>query len=388
MKGRKLLMIPGPVEFTPEVLRAMGEPTTSHVAPNFIETFGECLEMTRDVFLAPSAQPFIVAGTGTLAMDLAVCNITEPGDKALVVSSGYFGGRMGDILCRYGAEVDHLTAEIGDVAGAEQLKDKLDEKDYDIVTFTYVDTSTGVLTDVETLAPIAKKAGCLTVVDGVCGTAGAECRTEEWDIDVHLTGSQKAIGVPPGLAILTVSEDAMDKFENRETPVANYYADFGNWLPIMEAYENRGGAYFGTPAVNLINALHASYSQILDEGMEARFERHERLAKAFRAGAEGMGLKMLPKSEELASPTLTALYYPEGVDASLTGDINEEGAIVAGGLHPDIKEEYFRVGHMGDCNESDVLSTLGAIERALAKNGYTCAAGAGVAAAQRVLSEE
>jgi len=385
MKSRKLLMIPGPVEFTPEVLNAMGEPTTSHIAPDFIDCFGECLEMTREVFLAPSAQPFIVAGTGTFAMDMAASNLIEPGDRALVVNTGYFGDRMGDILGRYGAEVDHLRAPIGDAAGVDDLQEALDAGSYTLVSMTHVDTSTGVLTDVGALAAVAKAAGCLTVVDGVCGTAGAECRTEEWDIDVHLTASQKAVGVPPGLALLTFSPDAMAKFEGRDSPVANYYADIDNWLPIMQAYENRGGAYFGTPPVNLIYALNASLRQILAEGMDARFARHDRLARAFRAGAAAMGLEMVPRDDSLAAPTLTALYYPENIDASLCAGIGAEGVIVAAGLHAEIKEEYFRIGHMGDCNESDILSTLGAIERALAAEGHTCSTRSGVQAAQHAL---
>ncbi len=386
MKGRKLLMIPGPIEFTPEVLNEMARPTTSHVSPDFIACFGECLEMTREVFLAPSAQPFIVAGTGTFGMDMVASNLIEPGDRALVVNTGYFGDRMGDILSRYGAEVDHLRAGIGEVADEDELREALKAKEYTLVSMTHVDTSTAVMTDVGTLAPIAKAAGCLTVVDGVCGTAGAECRTDEWNIDVHLTASQKAVGVPPGLSLLTFSEDAMDKFRERDEPVANYYADIDNWLPIMEAYESRSGAYFGTPAVNLIYALHVSLKQILAEGMDERFARHERLAGAFRAGAAAMGLEMLPASEKEAAPTLSALYYPEGTDASLCPAIADEGVMVATGLHAEIKEEYFRVGHMGDCNESDILSTLGAIERALSSRGYTCSAGSGVQAAQDFLT--
>ncbi len=386
MKGRKLLMIPGPVEFSPEVLSALGQPTTSHVSPDFMECFGQCLQMMRQVFLAPSSQPFIVAGTGTLAMDLAASNLVEPGDRALVINTGYFGDRMGDMLCRYGAEVDYLDSPVGEVACAERLREALKDKDYALVAMTHVDTSTGVLTDVKNLSAVAKDAGCLTIVDGVCGTAGAECRSDEWGVDVHLTASQKAIGVPPGLALVTVSEDALRKFESRATPVPNYYADINNWLPIMQAYEARKGAYFGTPAVNLVYALNASLREILDEGMEARFARHRRLAQAFRAGASAIGLKMVPKTEELAAPTLSALYYPEGIDASLTGHINASGVIVAGGLHPKISDQYFRVGHMGVCNESDILATVGAIERALATMDDAFTAGAGVTAAQKALS--
>ena len=382
MKGRKLLMIPGPIEFDPEVMSALGRPTTSHVAPDFIECFGETLERVREVFLAPSAQPFVLAGTGTLAMDAAAANLVEPGDGVLVVNSGYFSDRMGDLIERYGGRVTHLRAEVGDVPGAPELREALKASDYKIVAMTHVDTSTGVCSDIEGLCRVARDAGCLTIVDGVCGTAGEECHSEAWGVDVYLTASQKAIGVPPGLALLTVSPEAMEVFANREHPVSNYYADFANWLPIMQAYLERRGGYFGTPAVNLVYALQVSLGQILDEGMQVRFERHRKLARAFRAGAAALGLQQVPVCEEKASSTLTALYYPEGTDASLAGLIGEEGVIVAGGLHPEIRDAYFRVGHMGVCNAADVLATLGAIERALTRAGYAFEPGAGLAAAQ------
>lgn len=387
MKGRKLLMIPGPIEFAPEVISAMAQPTTSHVASDFVECFGECLDMMGEVFMAPNAQPFILAGTGTLAMDAAAANLVQPGNRALVINSGYFGDRMARILERYGAEVDQLRSSLGDVAGPPQLKTVLERDDYHLVAMTHVDTSTGICVDVQGLCRVARDAGCLTVVDGVCGTAGAECRTEEWGVDVYLTASQKAIGVPPGLALLTVSERAMDVFAGREHPVYNYYADFANWLPIMEAYAARRPGYFGTPAVNLVYALNVSLHQILEEGMDNRFERHRFHARAFRAGIRALGLTQIPVREELAAPTLSAPYYPAGIDASLPAAVAEEGVLVAGGLHPEIRDEYFRVGHMGVCNPSDIVATLSALERALTRKGYVFDLGAGVAAAEEVLSE-
>src|SRR5512136_348390 len=156
MKNRKLLMIPGPIEFTPEVLRAMGMPTTSHVAANFIEAFGQALERLRQVFLCPAGQPFVVAGSGTLAMDSAAANLVEPGDKALVVNTGYFSDRFGAILERYGAQVTHLRSPVGDRPSLEAVKLTLQEGDYKLVTATHVDTSTGVLTDIAGLGKLTQ----------------------------------------------------------------------------------------------------------------------------------------------------------------------------------------------------------------------------------------
>jgi len=267
MKDRKLLMIPGPIEFTPEVLRAVGMPTASHIAPNFIEVFGQALERLRQVFLCPNGQPFVVAGSGTLAMDIAAANLIEPGDRALVVNTGYFSDRFAAILERYGAAVTQVQAPvIGDAPPLEEVEAALKGGDYKLMAVTHVDTSTGVGADVKSLAALGKEYGALVVVDGVCSVAGEEMRQEEWGIDLALTASQKAIGVPPGLAIVVAGPKAIDAFRKRKTPVGNYYADWNEWLPIMEAYEARRPSYFGTPPVNLVWALNVSLGKILDEG--------------------------------------------------------------------------------------------------------------------------
>jgi alanine-glyoxylate transaminase/serine-glyoxylate transaminase/serine-pyruvate transaminase len=387
VKDRKLLMIPGPIEFTPEVLRAMGMPTTSHIAPNFIEVFGEALERLREVFICPNGQPFVIAGSGTLAMDIAAANLVEPGDKALVVNTGYFSDRMGAILARYGATVTHVRARtVGDAPSLDEVESALKQGGYEVMAFTHVDTSTAVVVDAKGLGALGQEYGVLTILDGVCSVAGEEMRQQEWGIDVVFTASQKAIGVPPGLALVVAGPRAMNAFDERKAPVGNYYADWTNWLPIMEAYEERRPSYFGTPAVNLIWALNVSLGQILDEGMEARFERHQRLNQAFKAAIAALGLDQVPVRPEVAATTLTAPYYPEGVNRALLGHIKEAGVIVAGGLHAEIRDKYFRVGHMGAVSQSDILATVGAIEQGLAQVDYEFEPGAGLDAAQAVLT--
>jgi len=387
MKNRKLLMIPGPIEFTPEVLRAMGMATTSHIAPNFIEVFGQALERLREVLLCPGGQPFVVAGSGTLAMDMPAANLIEPGDKALVVNTGYFSDRFAAILERYGAEVTQVHAPaVGDVPPLEEVEAALKSGSYKLMTITHVDTSTGVGTDVKSLAALGREYGALVVVDGVCAVAGEAMYQEEWGIDLALTASQKAIGVPPGLALVVAGPKAMDAYRKRKSPVSNYYADWNEWLPVMEAYEARRPSYFGTPPVNLIWALNVSLGQILDEGMDVRFARHRRLSEAFKAAITALGMQQVPVSPRVTATTLTVPYYPQGVDATLLGHVNEAGVILAGGLYPSIKTKYFRIGHMGAVTASDVLATLGAIEQGLSQVGYKFEAGVGLAAAQAVLA--
>lgn len=386
MSERDLLMIPGPVEFDPEVLRALGAPTRSHLDPDFIATFGRALKRLREVCQAPSAQPFVVAGSGTLAMEMAVANLVEPGQRVLVVNTGYFSDRMGTILERHGAEVTHVRVPPGEAPSVESVEEHLARGGYKLMTVTHVDTSTGVLAPAEALVRAAARHEVLSVVDGVCATAGEDFRQDAWGADVYLTASQKAVGVPPGLAMLTVSPRAMATWRSRRSPVRSVYADFAEWLPIMEAYEGGKPAYFATPPVNLIAALDVSLGRILEEGLEARFARHRRMARAFRAAWRALGLRLLPASEAVTANTLSAVYYPEGVDASLVGRVRGEGVVLAGGLHPELKTRYFRVGHMNRVGPGDVLAAVGAVERALASAGHHREPGAAVAAAQAVLA--
>jgi alanine-glyoxylate transaminase/serine-glyoxylate transaminase/serine-pyruvate transaminase len=370
MKARKLLMIPGPIEFEPEVLQAMGMATMSHVAPDFIEVFGNSLELMREVWKSPTGQPFIVAGTVTLAMDMTAANLIEKGDNVLVISSGYFGNRFKDILDRYGANTTLLEAPLGENVPLEVIERELKTKQYKALTVNHVDTSTGIIVDPKPLAHLAKKYNILSILDGVCSVAGEELKQDEWGVDVVLAASQKAIGVPPGLALLMVSEKAMQVWKNRKTAVPNYYADWNNWLPIMKAYEERRPSYFGTPAVNLIVALETSLKIICKEGMDKRVKRHQSLASAFRAALASLNLTILPKTNATAANTLTAIYYPKGVDGSaLSSKMTDSNVIIAGGLLADIKASYFRVGHMGSVSANDLLAVLGAVERALSELG-------------------
>jgi alanine-glyoxylate transaminase/serine-glyoxylate transaminase/serine-pyruvate transaminase len=372
MKNRKLLMIPGPIEFDPEVMAAMGAPTTSHVAPNFIEIFGQALERMRQVFLSDDGQPILLAGTGTLAMDSAAANLVEPGDRVLLLITGYFSERFQAIFERYGAQVTRVDAPLGGRPSLGDVETALQGGGYKLLAVTHVDTSTGVINDLRGLAALSQKYGTLLVSDGVCAVAGEEMRMSEWGVDLALTASQKAVGVPPGLALILAGPRALAAFQKRSAPVLNYYADWHNWLPVMQAYEARKPAYFATPAVNLVHALNTSLGQILAEGMPARFTRHQAIGRACRAGLAAMGLGQVPLQAEFAANTLSAPRYPAGVDgAKLLAAVNRAGVILAGGLHPQIRAEYFRIGHMGACTPGDLLATVGAVEQGLSECGYT-----------------
>ncbi len=384
MKSHKLLMIPGPIEFDPAVLAAMSVPTSSHTDVAFIHTFGEALEKMRTVFQSPNGQPFIVAGSGTFAMDVAAANLVEAGDAVLLLNIGYFSERFGEILERYGAKVTQIKSPIGARPDLQQVEEELKKGNYKALFFSHVDTSSGVLNDVPSLARLAQQYGALCVVDGVCSVAAEELRMDEWGVDVALTGSQKALGVPPGLALWMVSQRALEVRRQRKTPLPNYYGDWLKWLPVMQAHEARQFDYFATPAINLIRSLNVSLSQITEEGMENRYARHRAMSHAFKAAMTALELDQIPVSEEVAAHTLTAVRYPQGIQASdFLPRVAQEGVIISGGLLPPIKHEYFRVGHMGNITFGDLIGTVSAIEKAFSALGYPFSAGSGVAAAQR-----
>jgi alanine-glyoxylate transaminase / serine-glyoxylate transaminase / serine-pyruvate transaminase len=371
-----LLMIPGPIEVSDAVAEAIAIRPPSHVAPSFIEAHGRALERMRAVWLASSnSQPFVVPGSGTLAMEMAATNLVEPGDSALVVNTGYFGDRMAEMLRRRGAAVRQVTAAVGDAPSMETIERALHEGPCKAVFATHVDTSTGVRVDAEAIAGLARSQEILSVFDGVCATAGERFAMEAWGADIYFTASQKAIGLPPGLALLVASPRALAARECLEAPPP-LSVDFASWLPIMRAYEERRPSYFSTPATTLVSALDVSLGEILAEthldarGIEARFRLHARAAEAMRAAWAAMDLELLCRPE-LAADTLSAIRYPSGVDAALVARVKDEGVVVAGGLHPAVKNDYFRVGHMGVVvrRPDRLLHAIEAVARALVASG-------------------
>ena len=363
-------MIPGPIECDTNVLEAMGAPTPGHTAPDFITSFAKCLSMMKQVWQCPSGQPFIIAGTGTLAMEMAAANLIERGDKALVISTGYFGERYARILECHGAEVTMIEAGPGETVDTSRVEDSLSTGKFKLMTFTHVDTSTAVRVDARAMGALGRKYGVLTILDGVCSVAGEEIQQEQWGIDVVLTASQKAIGVPPGLALMVASAKAIKTWKERKTPATGYYTDWANWLPIMKAYESGQPAYFGTPATNLVKALEKGLENILNEGLETRFNRHENMGKAFRAAMISLGLTLIPDNETVSANTLSAPYLPEGVTlGEFMTAMGRTKVAIAGGLLPSIKTRYFRVGHMGSTGMDELRLCVEGVSFALQECG-------------------
>jgi len=344
-----LLMIPGPVELSPAVRAAAALPPPSHTSPRLIEAFGRSIERMREVWRADAAsQPFIVAGSGTLAMDTVAANLMAPGERAVVVKTGYFSDRMVTILLRWGVEVVEVSSVVGGAPPAVEVQKALERSGRVRALFaTHVDTSTGVRLDPEPLCRLAREAGVLSVIDGVCATAGERFAMADWGADVYFTASQKAIGLPPGLALMVASERALAARAARPGTPPPLFLDWDSWLPIHRAYEERKPSYFATPATSLVMALETGLGEILDEGIEARVETHARAAAAMRSAWRALDLRPVPRSEALTANTLSALNVPAGIDPAIPARVAAHGVTIAGGLHPAIKNSSFRVGHMG-----------------------------------------
>ncbi|BAN90988.1 pyridoxal-phosphate-dependent aminotransferase family protein [Aeropyrum camini] len=376
----RLLMIPGPTPVDPEVLLSMAKPVISHTSPEFDEIHSETVGMLQKLFRT-SGRVFLLPGSGSLGMEFAVRSVAGRGTRALVLKAGFFGGYFERILRSLGASVMVVESPVGRGFGAADVEDALDKAgDVDAVFIQHVETSTSVANPIEEVARAVKKRGARLVVDGIASVGGMDLRLDEWGVDVALTGSQKALSTPPGLAIVAFSSEYSRELEKKEP--RGIYFDFLSLSREMESTRN----YHITPAVNLVFALNASLKRIFREGLENRFERHRALSRAFTSAMEALGLKLVAE-EPFRAWTVTAVYLPQGVEwPSFYSEMRKRGVEIAGGLGS-LKGRIFRVGHMGEVDANDLVATVAAVERALASLGYREARlGLGLEAAQRELA--
>ncbi|MGB8951444.1 MAG: alanine--glyoxylate aminotransferase family protein [Candidatus Aminicenantales bacterium] len=377
----KLLLIPGPSPVHPRIIHSLSQPTVSHVSPEMaVELRGACENLKKIVF-CEKGEPFIIAGAGTLAMEVALLNTLRTEEKILILSQGFFGDRMAQICQSFGCSCEVVQSQWGKAVLPEELEKKLTEQRFHVVVATHVDTATGACAPVREYADVLKDRNMLYIVDGVCATGGIEERMDDWGIDVVLTAAQKCFGAPPGLAILVFSERAMEK-RKRIKSIPAYYSDILRWLPIMKDPVR----YFSTPCVNEIRAFYESTQIVLEEGMEARFERHARFARAIRAALAALGFSIFTEEPFLAA-TLSVIRYPEGIDDKLfRSQLYENGVVVAGGL-ADTAGQVFRMGHMGNLSVFQIRFALEVLEKTLQSIKYKFKSGAGLQAAEAVLGE-
>jgi alanine-glyoxylate transaminase/serine-glyoxylate transaminase/serine-pyruvate transaminase len=380
---RKILMIPGPIEYESQVLNTMSLPTISHSSKEFISIYREALQNLMTIFGSSPTEgtPFIISGSGTLGMEASTVNFIKRNSKVLVVNTGYFGDRFVDLFSRFTDRIDQVKPSLGIQADPKLIEEKLETNEYDLMTVTHVDTSTGVRNDVKKIAEITKKRDTLLVVDAVC-SAGGEKLDMKWGIDVAFSASQKALGAPPGLTVGVVGSRAASIME--KVPPMSFYSDLRKWAAVSKAMLDSRLGYFGTPNVNLISALAQSLRNIVSEGLNSRITRHEIMSTAIRGGITELGLEMIPKDS--FANTISAIYLPKNVrQKEFLADAETNGAVFASGLIKEISERYFRIGHMGSISSSEVVIAISAIERSLKKNGYDIELGKGIKAAQEIL---
>jgi len=378
---KKLMMIPGPTPVDQSVLDALSKETVSHLDPSLVKTLKETLNDLKTVVMTEKGQPFTIPGTGTLGMETALVNSLKKEDRLLVVSHGFFGDRFAEIARGYGIEVEVLASEWGKIVEVEKIAQKLKEKNFSAITVTHVDTSTGVCAPIKEVGEVLKGfPETLFIVDAVCATGGIEERMDDWGIDIIFTGNQKAFGVPPGLANLVFSKKALER-RNSLGEISAYYMDVNRWLPIMR---EPGSGYFSTHAINMVNALHQGLKIILEEGLEERFRRHRRFALAFQSGLEKIGFKILPP-KGIRANTVSTVLYPSGIeDLTFREKLYENGILVSAGKGV-LAGKLFRIGHMGNITENEVVATMSIIEKTLSEFNYDFELGSGIGAVEKVL---
>ncbi len=361
--SERILLGPGPSMVSPRVLRAMAQPPVGHLDPQFLEVMGDVQELLRYVFQTENQLTIPVSGTGSAAMEAALCNFIEPDDDVLIAVNGYFGERLVDMAGRYGANVDRIDRPWGEVFTPEELDAALQKKIYKLLGIVHAETSTGAhQPDVKAIADAAHKHGALLVLDTVTSLGGVPVQIDEWDVDVSYSGTQKALSCPPGLSPLTIGARARDVLENRKTKVANWYLD----MSLLTKYWGSERTYHHTAPINMNYGLREALRIVHEEGLEARFARHRANAELLWAGLEEIGLAPRVAIEHRL-PTLTTPQIPEGVEdlvvrKKLLNDYNIE---IAGGFGP-LAGKIWRIGLMGySSNRQNVTLLLAALKALL-----------------------
>jgi serine---pyruvate transaminase len=354
-------MAPGPTPVPLEVLAAGAEPVLHHRGPDFREVMRRCLGRLEQV-LQTENDVLLFTASGSGAFESAVVNLLSPGERVLAVSAGEFGERWATIAASYAADVQDLRYAWGETPRAEDVRARLEETGAGVVFLVHSETSTGVVADVHSLAQAAREAGAIVVVDAVSSLGAVPLETDAWELDVVVSGSQKALMTPPGLSFTSVSPAAWDRCARTTTP--RFYFD---WAKLRASLET--GTTPFTPAVSLVMSLDVALGLLLEEGLEAAFARHAALGRACREGAKAMGLELFSPDEE-RSAVVTAILTPEGVDArELVLALRERFGITVAGGHGELAPRMFRIGHIGYYDVFDITTALAAVELLLVEGG-------------------
>ncbi|HUK94687.1 MAG TPA: alanine--glyoxylate aminotransferase family protein [Gaiellaceae bacterium] len=373
MAEKRYLMTPGPTPAPPEVLAAIGQPVIHHRGPDFKKLYRECLDRLREVFRTQS-EVLLFGASGTGAMESAVANLCSPGERVLVVSAGYFGERWAAIAGAYHAEVDHLRYAWGEIPSADDVAARLEEREATAVFLTHSETSTGVVSDLQSNAAVARDHGALSVVDAISSLGAVPLETDAWGIDVVASGAQKALMTPPGLALVTASPAAWDKVGTAASP--RYYWDW--------ARTSKGQGTLDAPVtlpVSLVAGLNVALGMLLAEGLEGAFDRHIRLGRACREGLKAMGLELFSPDDD-SSAVVTAARAPDGIDSDeLVLLLRDRHGVTLAPGQGELKGKIFRIGHIGYYDVFDITTALAAVELGLVELGAEVERGVAVSRA-------
>ena len=384
MSGRPFLQIPGPTLVPERVVRAMSQSIIDHRGPKFAALVHECLEGLKGVFQTEKGQIVIYPGSGAGAWEACLVNTLSPGDRVLACVNGHFSTGFAKTAAAYGIEVDRLDLPYGAGVPADQVEERLrDDRAHQLraVLVVHNETSTGVTSNVAAIRQALDRVRhpALYLVDVVSSLASIDFRVDEWGVDVALTGPQKGLMLPPGLAILAVSDKALHASEKATCPRA-----YWDWAPVLE--RNKRGEFPYTPATSLLFGLRESLRMLSEDGLPDVFKRHARLAEACRRAVQGLGLQLLCRNPAEYSNTLTAVVMPTGFDsdAYLAHAWKTLEVSLGVGLG-EVKGKVFRIGHLGSLNELDLLGGLAGVELTLKSFGVNLRLGAGLAAAEQYL---
>lgn len=366
----RILMGPGPSDVPKRVLNALACPTLGHLDPAYLAIMDEVRDFLRQVFKTKNELTMAVSGTGSAGMEATLVNLIERGDEVIVCVNGVFGGRMKDTAERCGAIVHTVEAPWGETIAPAAIAEALDKhKGVKLVGIVHAETSTGAHQPLDEISKLVHDAGALFLVDAVTSLGGVPLDVDGLKIDAIYSGTQKCLSCPPGLAPVSFSPAAVAAIDARKTKVQSWYLD----ISMLKSYWGQERVYHHTAPINMTYALRESLAIVLEEGLEARWARHQKNHLALRAGLEAMGLKYIPK-HSLAS--LNAIHAPEGVDEALLRKrlLTEYGIEIGAGLGP-FKGKAIRIGLMGaSSTRRHVITVLAAMECILGISGGTTAA--------------